>query len=152
MAQGDYIADKINIEIGPTTTLASTIHIHGGGAKLTDNNFETLLGNSIPTTIRDLAIDYGATAIASTAELSLERVQIKAGTGVQALFLRAYDVSFQTTGNAIQVGALSFWIGLSSPVEPPESQPALSRTWRSRTSSSMELPTWRSIFNRRSER
>lgn len=103
MAPGTYMADSVTIQITPASTPASRIHIHGGGATLTDGHFEILIDIRIPTMVWDLDIKYESTAILALAETSLERVRIEAGDGIQASWLKARDVSFQTTGTAISV-------------------------------------------------
>lgn len=104
MAPGIYTEDNLGtINVDPTNTLASSIHLHGGGAKLTSNDAEILFDIRLATSIRDLEIEYAATAIYALAEASLERVRIAAPVGVQGSSLKARDVSFQTTSIAIEV-------------------------------------------------
>jgi hypothetical protein len=116
MAPGTYTSDAgLTIRIDPQHTLASSISIHGGGSTLMDGGAETLLVVRLPTSIRDLQIEYDGTGIFAAAETRLERVRITAANGIQGSSLKARDVSFRTTSTAITVdGTLDLDRGIIS--------------------------------------
>ncbi len=84
MATGTYVEASPQINITPATTPASRVTLHGGSATLKSENAEPFIVVERPTTIRDLRIEsLLAPAIRSSGPLSIERVQLRAGTGVQ---------------------------------------------------------------------
>jgi hypothetical protein len=117
MAMGSY-AGQIFTVISPTTTTALSIGIHGGGSTLTNTggDGQILFGIEIPTTIRDLTINYSpfGIGISSLTSTTLERVTIRSETGIRVRGpVEARDVVIESTGSTsagirVESGSLTY--------------------------------------------
>lgn len=81
MAPGLYTSDNA-IVLDPALTTAVDLSIHGGGAKISDPDSETLFTIRVPTVIKDLEIDYPLGTAISADRAVLQRIRIRAKFGV----------------------------------------------------------------------
>jgi hypothetical protein len=100
MTPGVYITSE-SIGISSSTTSAVPIFIHGHGSKLTGSPPELLLGVVTPTTFRDLDIEFGSGLALHAHQAVLERVRIRAATGLQIVnggLVTARDITVEASG------------------------------------------------------
>ncbi|HSJ99955.1 MAG TPA: choice-of-anchor Q domain-containing protein [Kofleriaceae bacterium] len=97
MAPGAYTTQRVHIT--PADTSAAAVFIHGHGARLSDTSFEGLFSILIPTTVRDLKVEYPSGQAFVATQAVLERVHIHALIGFRTegpVVMR--DVSIDVTG------------------------------------------------------
>jgi hypothetical protein len=91
------------IRISPAYTSATAVFIHGHSAKISGLSSEALFGISVPTTVRDLDVEYPGQAFTAN-QAVLERVHIRAlfGLGAEGA-VTVRDISIEVIGGGTAI-------------------------------------------------
>jgi hypothetical protein len=82
---GEHQPDITPIDIDSQTTSASTISIHGGGARLASDTTDGIFYFGIPAVVRDLEIDCPVGAAVTVKQAILERLKIRSRYAVSVI-------------------------------------------------------------------
>lgn len=120
LAPGTYAGNvnEVQIAISSISTSASEIVVHGGGALLqvTGGDGQPVIQTDLPTTVRDLEIDYGSSGAAfrTFGPTRLERIHIRSEDGIEVRggLLTARDIEISSTGVGSGKGIVLLFGGL----------------------------------------